>query len=201
MWKEPLAERTDRWKRRRGGGGGWRESGMRCAWRQTRLDARSFNLQQEPYLELLVFFIRLHKKTLPTSPPSFFFPFPATGTYERMASGAMAQLTRHDTAMCVTATKNVRTRNENKNLPWSSVRFVCVYPGSVKNDFSRVTQRGPAVLPCVMFWMVGQCADWFEMTIFIDVSAQASPPPPPFSFLQLHHLMDSDSHSSQTPEL
>lgn len=71
---------------------------------------RAFNLQQEPYLDLLVFFIRLHKKMLP---PPLFFSFPETGTYERMGSGAMAQLTRHDTAMRVTAT-NVRTRNGNK---------------------------------------------------------------------------------------
>lgn len=41
------------------------------------------------------------------------FSFAETGTYERMGSGAMAQLTRHDTAMRVTAT-NVITRNGNK---------------------------------------------------------------------------------------
>lgn len=51
-------------------------------------------------------------------------------------------------------------------------------------------------MPCVMFWMVGQCADWFEMTIFIDVSVQASAPS--FPFLQLHHLMDLGLHFQST---
>lgn len=71
---------------------------------------RAFNLPQKPYLVLVVFFIRLHKKMLP---PLLFSFNPETGTYERMGRGAMAQLTRHDTAKRVTAI-NVRTRNGNK---------------------------------------------------------------------------------------
>lgn len=44
--------------------------------------------------------------------------------------------------------------------------------------------------------MVGQCADWLEMTVFIDVSGTRLVRPPFLSSIQLHHLMDSLSRKT-----
>lgn len=84
----------------------------RCVWRQTRLDARSASNKNHIWI-CLFSSAACTRCFLPTPPPFFSPPFPETGTHERMGSGAMAQLTRHDTAMRVTAT-NVRRRNGNK---------------------------------------------------------------------------------------
>lgn len=51
-------------------------------------------------------------------------------------------------------------------------RCICSPSLRTKPHFSRAVSRGPAAELCVMFWTVGQYADWLEMTVFIDVSLQ-----------------------------
>lgn len=111
MWKDPLTSSTYRWKWRRGG---WGESGMS----EDVFGDRRVSTRVQPPTRTIsgsACFLQPPAQDASSQPPPPFFspPFPETGTHERMGSGAMAQLTRHDTAMRVTAT-NVRRRNGNK---------------------------------------------------------------------------------------
>lgn len=175
-----------------------RRNDWRCVWWQTRLDACFLDNRSQISPR-----IGLFSQSTCTSEP-FFLWGGDTWTETTMGSGAGTTdlgMTRRDmTLICAQHPQMWRQHWTVKTKPAVEFCPLCLRsPGSAKNYFSRVAERGPAAMPCVMFWMVGQCADWFEMTIFIDVSVQASAPS--FSFLQLHHLMDLGLHSSQPSEL